>query len=194
MIALKQPRRWTSGNTLVEFALVITLAIPLLLYTFQLGMNLSRSIQVRTVNRDAGSMFVRNIDFSLPVNQQILVRIAQGLGITLNGGYGVVMLSQVMYVGDHECQAGGFLANGVSCPNYHKYVFTKRFVIGNAALRVSSFGTPTSTLLLSDGSIPMNKYLTDLTCVAAGFATLLTLAGGEFAYVSETYFLHISLD
>jgi hypothetical protein len=179
---------------MVEFALVLSFIMPLLLYTFQLGMNLSRSIQVRTVNRDAGSMFVRNIDFSQPINQQILVRIAQGLGITLTGGYGVVILSQVMYVGDNECVAGGFTANVGSCPNYNKYVFTKRFVIGNAPLWASSFGTPAAALIASDGTIPMSKYLTDSTCVANGFGALLTLTGGEYSYVSETYFIHISLN
>jgi hypothetical protein len=45
-----------------------------------------------------------------------------------------------------------------------------------------------------DGTIPMSKYLTDSTCVANGFGALLTLTGGEYSYVSETYFIHISLN
>lgn len=184
------PRRLRNGNAMVEFALVISFAMPMLLYMFELGITLSRSIQVRTVNRDAGSMFVRNIDFSLPVNQQILLRIAQGLGITLNGGSGVVILSQVMYVGDNECVAGGFQPDTGSCPNYNQYVFLKRNVIGNAGLRSSSFGTPSASRVAADGSIGIQNYLTDSSCVATGFGLLLTMGGGEISYLSETY--HVS--
>jgi len=176
-----------NGNTMIEFALVISFAMPLLLYTFELGMTLSRSIQVRTVNRDAGAMFVRNIDFSLPGNQQILVRLAKGLGITLSGGNGVVILSQVMYIGDKECLAGGLQPNPGNCPNYSQYVFVKRFLVGNAALRSSVFGTPPAWAIASDGSIGSQSYLTNPTCVASGFGSLLTLNPGEVSYVSETF-------
>jgi hypothetical protein len=181
------------GNTMLEFALVVSFAMPLLLYTFELGMTLSRSIQVRTVNRDAGSMFVRNIDFSLPVNQQILIRIAQGLGITLNAGSGVVILSKVMYIGDLECGAGGLAANSTSCPNHNQYVFLKRNVIGNAGMRASSFGTPAPGLLASDGSISMHSYLTEPTCAATGFGAILTLSGGEMSFLAETFYLSSGL-
>jgi hypothetical protein len=176
-----------NGNTLIEFALVISFAMPLLLYTFELGMTLSRSIQVRTVNRDAGAMFVRNIDFSLPGNQQMLVRLAKGLGITLNGGSGVVILSQIMFVGDNECLAGGLQPDPGDCPNYQQNVFVKRFLIGNAALRSSDFGTPSPSVIASDGSIGSQNYLTDPTCVAAGLSNLLALTSGEVTYVSETF-------
>jgi hypothetical protein len=182
---VKHARR--HGNTLIEFALVISFAMPLLLYTFELGMTLSRSIQVRTVNRDAGAMFVRNIDFSLPGNQQMLVRLAKGLGITLNGGNGVVILSKIMFVGDNECLAGGLQPDSGDCPGYHQNVFVKRFLIGNAAPRSSAFGTPTANVIASDGSIGSWNYLTNPTCVARGLSNLLTLTSGEVAYVSETF-------
>ena len=172
---------------MIEFALVVSFAMPLLLCAFELGMTLSRSIQVRTVNRDAGAMFVRNIDFSLPGNQQILVRLAKGLGITLNGGSGVVILSQVMYIGDNECLAGGLSPDPGDCPNYNQYGFVKRFLIGNAALRTSAFGTPSASDIASDGTIGSQSYLTDPTCVAAGFGSLLTLSPGEVSYISETF-------
>ena len=148
---------------------------------------------MRTVNRDAGSMFVRNIDFSLPVNQQILLRIAKGLGITLTGGNGVLILSQVMYVGDNECLAGGRQPNTSACPNYNQYVFRKRFVIGNAGLRASFFGTPSSAVIAADGSIAGAAYLADASCVATGFGAFLTMTGGEMSYLSETYQVSASL-
>ena len=178
---------------MVEFALVISFAMPLLLYSFELGFTLSRSIQIRTVNRDAGSMFVRNIDFSQPANQQMLLRIAQGLGITLTGGNGVIILSQVMYVGDNECMAGGLQPNAGSCPNYNQYVFLKRFVVGNVALRSSFFGTPSAADIDTTGSIASAEYLADPSCVATGFGAFLTMTGGEVSYLSETYQVSASL-
>jgi hypothetical protein len=178
---------------MVEFALVISFAMPLLLYSFELGFTLSRSIQVRTVNRDAGSMFVRNIDFSLPANQQILLRISKGLGITLTGGNGVVILSQVMYAGDNECLAGGLQPYAASCPNHGQYVFLKRFVIGNAGMRSSYFGTPSADVVATDGSISVADYLTDASCVATGFGAFLTMTGGAMSYLSETYQVSASL-
>jgi hypothetical protein len=176
-----------SGNTMIEFALVISFAMPLLLYTFELGMTLSQSIQVRTVNRDAGSMFVRNIDFSLPGNQQILLRLARGLGIGLTSGNGVIILSQVMYVGVNECLAGGMEPDSSDCPNYQQNVFVKRLVVGNASLRSSDFGTPAAAAVGADGTIGSLSYLQDPTCVAVGFNRLLTLTAGELSYVSETF-------
>jgi hypothetical protein len=172
---------------MLEFALVISFAMPLLLYTFELGMALSRSIQVRTVNRDAGAMFVRNIDFSLPGNRQMLVRLARGLGIQDGGGDGVVILSQVMYVGDNECLAGGFAPGSGSCPNYEQYVFVKRYLLGDSSLRSSSLGTPSGNLIASDGTIGSRNYLTDPSCVAANFGGILTLSPGEVSYISETF-------
>jgi len=42
-------------------------------------------------------------------------------------------------------------------------------------------------VIASDGSIGSQSYLTDPTCVAAAFGSLLTLNTGEVSYVSETF-------
>ena len=53
------------GNTVVEFALVISFLALLLMGTFSVGMTLTKSVQAGVVARDAGAMFMRYVDFSL---------------------------------------------------------------------------------------------------------------------------------
>jgi hypothetical protein len=177
-----QSRR--AGNTLLEFALVVGFLVPLLLGTVNVGMNLSRSIQVTQVSRDAGHMFARYVDFSLPGNQDLIVRLAAGLGMTRTGGNGKVILSKIMFVGETECAAGGLTL--AQCTNYNQPVILQRIVIGNASLRASAFGEPNPALLDSQGNVA--NYLTDVSARAVGFQGLLALQPGEFAYVSEAFF------
>jgi hypothetical protein len=173
-----------AGNTVVEFALVVGLLVPLLLGTVNVGMNLSRSIQVTQVSRDAGHMFARYVDFSLPGNQDMIVRLATGLGMTRTGGNGKVILTKVMFVGEVECAAGGLTL--AQCTNYNQPVILQRLVIGNASLRASAFGEPNPALIDSQGNVA--NYLTDASARALGFQGLLALQPGEFAYVSEAFF------
>lgn len=187
------PRRKKSrGNTVMEFALVSVFLIPLLFGTYSIGMSLTKSVQVSVVSRDAGAMFMRYVDFTLPQNKALIVRIASGLGMTANGGNGVVILSQVMYVGDAECATGGYTPG--TCPNYHQTVFVKRVVVGNASIYSSQFGTPNSGLLQSDGSISYTNYLTQASCRANNFGSVLSLLAGEYAFISEAFFLTPDLD
>lgn len=172
------------GNTIVEFALVSMFLIPLLLGTVNVGMNLSRSIQVTQVSRDAGHMYVRFVDFSLDANKDIVVRLAQGLGMTRDGGNGKVTLSKVLFVGELECQAGGL--ETWQCPNYGYPVITQRQVVGNADLGQSALGDPPPELMDAVGDIA--DYLTATSARANNFNNILQLQDGEFAYVSEASF------
>ena len=174
------------GNSLVEFALVSVFIVPLMMGTVSVGMSLGRSIQATTVSRDAGHMFVRQVDFSQPANQDIIVRLAHGMGMTRTGGNGVVILSRIMFIGAAECAAGGFTTG--TCPNYNMPVFTQRIVVGNVAKRTSHFGTPVSTILTSDGQIVPANYLTQASARVANFTGMLALQPAELAYVSEAYF------
>ena len=113
--------------------------------------------------------------------------------MTENGGNGVVILSLVTTVYQADCDAAGFHS---SCNNATQPVITQRVVVGNSTLRTSSLGTPTSTLLGTQGNISPTVYLqnTDSSVRASGFAALLTAAGasqqqGDFAYVVEVYFV-----
>lgn len=172
------------GNALVEFALVIGVYLTLLLGAVSLGMGLSRSIQVTQVSRDAGHMYARYVDFSLPGNQDLIVRLAQGLGMTRTGGNGKVILTKIMFVGEAECTAGG--VSLPLCVNYNQPVIIQRLVIGNPSLRPSDFGEPNPALLDLQGNVA--NYLTDLSARAVNFQSLLALQPGEFAYVAEAFF------
>jgi hypothetical protein len=184
--AVPRGRRKQRGNSLVEFALISVFIVPLMLGTVSVGMALGRSIQATQVSRDAGHMFVRQLDFSIPANQDIVVRLAYGMGMTRTGGNGVVILSRIMFIGTAECAAGGLTVG--QCPNYNLPVFTQRIVIGNPSKRTSSFGTPASNLLLSNGEITPANYLTQASARVQNFGTLLTLQPAELAYVAEAYF------
>ena len=179
-------RKQRRGNTLIEFALVSVFLVPLLIGTINIGMRLSHTIQTTQVSRDAGHMFVRQVDFSLLPNQDIIVRVAQGLGMTRTGGDGVVILTKIMYIGQNECTAGGLTLG--ECTNYQNPVITQRIVIGNVSQRASDFGTPPSNLVASDGNVAMNDYLTNPAVRATNFGNVLVMQPAELAYVSEAYF------
>jgi hypothetical protein len=174
------------GNTIVEFALVSIFLVPLLLGTINVGMNLTRAVQVNQVSRDAGHMFARFVDFSLENNQNIIVRLAYGLGMELTSGNGRVTLTRVMQIGDIECEAGGFQV--ADCTNHGLPVITQQIVVGNNAKRSSDLGEPPPYMLDSQGEVSAADYLTDVRTRAAGFDQILTLGAGEMAYVSEAYF------
>ncbi len=193
-------RRGQKGNSLLEFALVMVFLTPLLLQSFSVGMLLVKSLQVNQVGRTAGVLFLKYIDLSLPANQDMVVRTAQGLGMTRTGGNGMVVLSQVMYIGDAQCAAGNLTP--ANCPNYHRTVFLKRIVIGNAGLTIpasgqtaaSQFGTPSSSIVGTDGAIQTLDYLRDISAVANNLPGNPSLGDGEMAFISEAIFLTPDLD
>lgn len=167
------------GSQVLEFALVTLVIVPFLLGVVVIGLNLGRSVQVSQIGRDAGSMFVRGIDFTQTGNQDILVRLCQGLGMTRAGGTGVVILSKVTFIPASVCA-------GISPCNSDQYVVAQRVVVGNSALRSSNFGPAGAVTLDTYGNVA--NYTTDANAVATGFSSILTLNASEFAYVSETYF------
>jgi hypothetical protein len=177
-----------TGGALMEFSFSTLFWVPLLLGTVVLGLNLSRSIRVTQFCRDAGHMYAYGVDFSQAANKNLLIQLASGLNITTTGGNGVVILSTITSIAASDCTAGGLQANSSQCPNLNYTVLTKRLVIGNSALKSSAFGTPNPADMDSSGSIPSSKFLTDTTTRATGFSTLLTIASGQYAYVSEVYF------
>jgi hypothetical protein len=176
-------RRGQKGTEIVEFALVMLFLIPILYGTFVVGLNLRRSIQVTQVSRDAGHMYARSVDFSDSANQNLIVRLAQGLNITATGGSGVVILSTIEFIGQAQCTAAGLSSSG--CTNLNQPVITQRIVIGNSGAHASAFGSPTANLIGSDGNVA--NYMTDTSAVAQGFSSVLTLTAGQIAYVSEVY-------
>ena len=173
------------GSQVLEFALVTLVIIPFLLGVVVIGLNLGRSVQVAQIGRDAGSMYVRGVDFAQASNQDILVRLSQGLGMTRTAGTGVVILSKVSYIPAAACA-------GISPCNSNQYVVVERMVIGNSSLRTSNFGPAGTVTIDTYGNVA--NYMTDANAVATGFSPVLTLGANEFAYVSEAYFPSPSFD
>jgi len=195
---------------MLEFALVMSLLVPLFAGMFTLGMALAKGIQVTNVGRDAVVLMVRSntdpnsgLDLSVTQNQRILVRAATGLGMNLNANYdpdpngkGVVILSKVIFVGPTECALGVVPApggappwNAGNCPNYGQYVFAYRVVIGNGTRWAGTIGAPPNADVKSDGTISAANIAKDTTNRATnmGAGGILTLTSSTFAMISETY-------
>lgn len=175
------------GNAIVEFALVVTFLMSLIFGTFSIGMTLTKSVQAGIVSRDAGAMFMRYVDFTLTANKDLLVRLANGMGMTTTGGNGVVIMTQVTKVGTAQCTAGGLSA--AQCTNSGRNVVVKRVTVGNTAIYTTTFGSPNASIVTSDGTITAANYLKDSSARADAFSSVMTLNDGEFAYISEAYFL-----
>lgn len=184
-------RRQRKGNAMTEFALLSAFLVPLLMGTVSVGMQLGRSVQVNQVTRDAGHMYVRNVDFSKIPNQRVIERLGESIGLKIisapNTSKGVVVLSKIVFAGDSECAAGGFTPG--TCPNYNQPVITHRLVLGKASLLTSKFGTPSSSIISPvDGSISTPNYLTHFTARATLITSLIAMVDKDQAYIAETYF------
>jgi Flp pilus assembly protein TadG len=184
-------KRNEKGNGLLEFAAVSIVVIPLFFGMVGAGIQLGRMNEAVQICRDAAHMYARGVDFSKISNQNILVILANGTGMTVNGGNGVIMMSQIIQVYQADCAAAGL--TNAQCSNLNQLVFVNRLVTGTAALRSSNYGTPPSNLVNSQGNIAASDYLTKASLVVTGsMASELTTAGltlnsGDIAYLTEFY-------
>jgi len=173
---------------MIEFCLSVALWTAVLMGLSTVGLNLIRALQVEQVCRDAGRLYVAGLDFTQAGNQSLLLMLATGLNVTASGGNGVFVFSTVEYIDTPQCTAGGLAGNTGSCPNLGQYVFIQRVVVGNASLLPSPFGTPGAGIIGTYGDISASNYLTNASARAAGFGSLITMTGGQLAYLTETYF------
>jgi hypothetical protein len=183
--------RSEKGNALLEFAAVSIVVIPLFFGMVGAGIQLGRMNEAVQICRDAAHMYARGVDFSQVANQNILVNLATGTGMTVSGGNAVVMMSQISQVYQADCTAAGLTAG--QCTNLGNLVFINRLTTGNTALRPSNYGTPPAGLIDSLGNIAASNYLTNANLAVTGsMATELTNAGltlndGDIAYLTEFY-------
>jgi hypothetical protein len=119
-------------------------------------------------------MYAQGVDFSRSENRSLAMRVAEGLGMDV--AKGVVILSRIRVVHDADC------GTAPNCVNLGHAVVTQRYVLGNAALRVSSFGTP-SRMDPASGNIA--DWATDVSARAQEFGE--KLQSGEFTYAAECY-------
>jgi len=179
------------GNGLLEFAAVSIVVIPLFFGMVGAGIQLGRMDEAVQICRDAAHMYARGVDFTQTANKNILVSLATGSGMTVSGGNGVVIMSQLIQVYQADCTAAGLTAG--QCTNLNQLVFVNRVVTGNSGLRSSNYGTPPSALVNMQGNVAASDYLTKPSLVLTGSMATeltnagLTLADGDIAYLTEFY-------
>lgn len=193
----------------MEFAIVMVFLVPMFTGAFTIGMTVTKGIQASNVARDALVLMVRAItdpnsglDLSQTQNQRIIVRAAQGFGMSRDAQYdpsttgnGVVILSKVVFVGNSECSLGIVPAppgappwNAGNCPNFGQYVFAYRIVIGNGTRWTSVLGNPGVTVT-SNGTISPSDIASTSSDRVANFTTTVGTAGNPFTLTSSQYAL-----
>jgi Flp pilus assembly protein TadG len=174
-------KRGERGHSIMEFALVAIPTVMLMLGVVVLGINLGRSVQVAQICRDAGSMYVRGVDFSQTGAQQLLARLGQNMNLQTSGGSGVVILSKIQFVPtDPTCTD--------TCAGAYRLV--QRDTIGSTSL-TGFTGThfPTAGPVTRDPSTGnIQNYTTDPNAVISNFSSTLVLNPNEISYVAEAYF------
>jgi hypothetical protein len=106
------------------------------------------------------------------------LNVAGGIGIDIQGGKGVLILSKIRVVHPSDCATNA----AANCSNKGYPVVTERYVLGNRSLRPSSFGTPAS---LDPASGKVRDWTNDLSARAANFGS--SLKPGEVTYAAECY-------
>src|SRR5207253_7601700 len=96
-------RTQEQGHSIMEFALIAWPTVIMIFGVVVIGIDLGRSVQVTQICRDAGSMYVRGLDFSQSGNEQVLVRLGQNMNLQVSGGDGLVTLSKVTFIPDTSC-------------------------------------------------------------------------------------------
>jgi len=173
-----QLRSKQSRSTVVPlYALGAIFFVPLVIGVVLVNNSASRNEHANQVSRDIASMYAQGLDFSTPANQDIAVKVAEGLGINVRGGRGVLILSKIRVVHPGDCESA------VHCSNQGYAVVTQRFVIGNSTLRASSFGTPAH---IDPGTGNVRDWTTDRSARADDFPA--NLKAGESVYAAECFF------
>jgi len=199
-----------SGQAMLEFSIVSISLAFLFAGAFTVGAMLSKALQVSNITRSAAVLMVRsvtdpssNLNLADTINQRILIREANGLGMASDSSYdpsttgnGAIFLSQIVLVGANECASGVTPTpsgappwNSGNCPNYGSYAFEYYVSIGNVTRWASGFGAPPSADVQSDGTISARNIAMDTSNrVATPTMTgVITLSASQYALVAETY-------
>jgi hypothetical protein len=167
-----------SGTSVPMYVLGAIFLVPLTIGVLMVTSSATRNEHANQASRDVASMYAQGLDFSNRANQNIALNVAEGLGIDIRNGKGVLILSKIRVVHDADCGANG---QG-NCANKGYAVVTQRFVIGNPALRNSSFGAP-GTIDAATGNV--RNWASDVSARADDYPA--NLKAGEFTYAAECY-------
>jgi hypothetical protein len=177
MLSQMQNRSPARATSVPLYALGAIFLVPLGIGVLLVNSNASRNDHANQVSRDVASMYSQGVDFSNTANQNIALNVADGLGMNLRDGKGLLILSKIRVVHESDCSAMAAPA----CANKGYAVVTQRFVIGNKTLRPSSFGTP--TVIDSTGNV--HNWASDISARAEEFPA--NLKSGEFTFAAECY-------
>jgi hypothetical protein len=171
------------GSAMLELTLMLSVAVPMLLGVAGIGLQLGRTLSATQVTRDVAHMYALGADFSLPGAKNIAATLSRDFSLTSSGN-GVLILSRIVKVYQADCTANSMS----SCPNLNQTVFAQRIVIGNSGLQGSSFGTPPSNYVDSQGNIKASDYLRQTSLIANHFDNVLSLQQGQTARIVEGCF------
>jgi hypothetical protein len=166
----------TRGTLVPLYALGAIFFVPLVIGVLLVSNSASRNDHANQVSRDVASMYAQGLDFSSAANQDIALKVAEGLGMNIRGGRGVLILSKIRVVHGGDCAGAGH------CANEGFAVITERYVIGNATLRASSFGAPAH---VDTGTGKVRDWANDVTARAEDFPA--NLKAGESTFAAECY-------
>jgi hypothetical protein len=182
-----------SGVAVIEFAFSCAILIPLLLGSFVFGFRLIHSLEMEQVVRDLGHMYIRGVDFRNAGPQANARTLASSFDLTANGT-SVVVISKIRIVTQADCDANN-VTPGMHCTNLGNPVFVEQLMIGNTNLQVngvnaakSAFGTPpvqANKTVTSANQANNSAAQAGVTGTNTGFASILPLNAGEFAYMVE---------
>ena len=175
---MRSQSRRALGTSIPLYVLGALFLVPLGIGVVLVNTSMNRNDHANQVSRDVASMYAQGVDFSNKANQNIALSVAEGLGMDIDGGKGVLILSKIRVVNEADCQA----SSAGSCVNKGLAVVTQRFVIGNAHLRSSSFGTPAA---VDPATGNVRNWTADVSARAQEFPS--SLKPGESTYAAECY-------
>jgi hypothetical protein len=210
---VSRSRRTQRGQELLEFGLLLTVMVPLLLGTFVTGFSIVRGIQTNAMDRDLADMYIHGADFSTYPMQQVAQRLAKGMNLqigssfanntqsnTSNGGDVLVSVNKIMWVGT-TMEPNCVSVAPATCTNHDKFVFTEHIQFGNGSLTnvPTSLGAPGAGASMTTAGIVQNFVLDSNCAVPSPSQAALhslwqvstggraPLADGRVVYVVETY-------
>jgi hypothetical protein len=188
-------RKNQKGTSILEFALIAWPTVLMLMGVVVVGNALGRAVQAGQVCRDADSMYVRGVDFSLSGNQSELARIGAGLNLqTGNSGNGLVILSKVTFIPDPSSSCGLPTSANYSTCTIGQYRLAQRTIFGNTSLPGTHFPTTGTPTYDSENNVTnYSDYTNGTAATINNFQNTLVLYPGQFSYVSETYFQMLDL-
>jgi len=166
------------GNAIVEFALLVPVLLILCLGALSAGITLDRYMTVQQLARNSAGIFARGFDFAITENKRLALASAGGLGITVDGGDGVVYLSKIVVAPSGSANAG-------------QAVVSEHYVIGDPALASSTIAAPDPGIWPDDTQpLPngfVRDYIEETSAVATVPTALSSLGSSDTVFIVEVY-------